>query len=81
MVLREEMPESKGHRLTNVLGVMRSSWPNRESPRGRHKQHDSLQRAGSNVGYRHKAVSRRHSRREVSWKDPDIGRDRRRPER
>ncbi len=34
MVLREEMPESKGHRLTNVLGVMRSSWPNASSHEG-----------------------------------------------
>ena len=36
---------------------------------GRHKQYDTLQRVGSNANYRRKAVSRRHSRREVSWKE------------
>lgn len=40
----------------------------RARPWREHEAHDSLQRVGSNVGYRRTAVSRGHSRREVSWK-------------
>ena len=52
------------------LGMRRPSRPLHESRQGKHKQRDTSQRVGGNADYRQKAVSRRHSRREVSWKDP-----------
>lgn len=70
--LCEEKAGIEAHRQTNASAWTAVVAGHELVTRREHKEHDNTQRAGGNAGYRHRAVSRGHTRREVSWKVPRL---------